>query len=112
MAHYVYTRGWQSIRGDVLTRVTGLPAWGRVIVLILALPGICLVGLSLLALLASIATLLILTVPAYALLRKLTAAFGGRRALQDRAASAAEPFADAFGARSPARRVEATVVEP
>ncbi len=108
MTQYVYTRDWQSIRGDVFTRVTGLPAWGRMIVLILALPGICLIGLSVLALLASIATLLILTVPPYALLRRLTAPSTDRGVRPERAATVAE----SFGPRSPARRVQATVVEP
>ena len=32
--------GFRAARSDLLTSVTGLPAWGRFIVLVLALPGI------------------------------------------------------------------------
>ena len=97
--------GFREARADLLTSVTGLPAWGRFIVLLLAVPGIVLIGLSLLALMASIAALLLLTVPAYAVLRRLTEWIRGERRSESTSARA-EPV-DA----RPARRVEATVIE-
>jgi hypothetical protein len=64
-------QGLNAARGEAMTALTGLPAWARAIVFVLALPGICLIALSLVFLLASIATLLLLTIPAYSLLRRL-----------------------------------------
>jgi len=58
--------------------VGGLPAWGRLLLLIAALPGIVLAGLSILALGVSILALLLLTVPAYKLVLALSGG-GGRR---------------------------------
>lgn len=52
-------------------QLSGLPDWARVIVAIFAIPGIVLVGLSLLALLVSILALLFLSVPIYLLLKRL-----------------------------------------
>lgn len=98
--------GFRAARSDLLTSVTGLPAWGRFIVFVLALPGIVLIGLSLLALAASIAALLLLTVPAYAMLRRLTAWIRGE--------SSPDKRSEAHGSvvPRPVRRVEATVVKP
>ena len=98
--------GFKAARSDLLTGVTGLPAWGRLIVLLLAVPGICLITLSLLALLASIATLLLLTLPAWALLRRLADWLGGRRDPRQIDEHVPEPLP-----ARPARRVEATVIE-
>jgi hypothetical protein len=70
--HY-YGR-YQDLRG----RWTGLPPWAQTIVGILAIPGIILVGLSVLAFLVSLLALLLLTVPAYRLLSSLT---GSRRSV-------------------------------
>ena len=82
-------------------RLTGLPKWARVIVGIFAIPGILLAGLSLLGFLVSILALLILTVPVYLFLKRLTepASIPGR----------AVPGASV---ESPGvKRVESTIVE-
>ncbi len=103
--HYVSSPdGFRAARSDLLTTVTGLPAWGRFIVFVLSLPGIVLIGLSLLALAASIATLLLLTVPAYGLLRRLADWLGGRgnETLPDQIRGPVS---------RPARKVEATVID-
>ncbi|MEM1011798.1 MAG: hypothetical protein AAGI46_06210 [Planctomycetota bacterium] len=92
--------GFRVARGDMLTALTGLPAWGRAIVLLLAIPGIVLIALSLVALAASVAALLILTVPAYSLLRRL---LGQPNRGQPQPGMMPKP---------PARKVEATVVRP
>ena len=64
MLQYVqYFGRFQSMRG----RVTQLPAWSRLIIGILAIPGILLLSLSILAVLVSILALLLLTVPVYRL---------------------------------------------
>lgn len=97
--------GFRAARSDLLTSVTGLPAWGRFIVFVLALPGIVLIGLSLLALAASIATLLLLTIPAYALLRRIAAWFRGERG------PAEERYLEEPVAPRPARRVQTTVID-
>ena len=57
----------QSLRG----RVTQLPAWARLFLGILAIPGVLLLALSLLAVIVSILALLLLTVPVYRLLSAL-----------------------------------------
>ena len=104
-AYYVSSAdGFRAARSDLLTNVTGLPAWGRLIVFLLALPGIFLIGLSVLALLASIATLLLLTVPAYALLRRVSGWLGGNRGPDPR-----QDYPDGPIAPRPARRFETTV---
>ena len=84
-AYYTSPNGFRDVRGEMLTAVTGLPGWARMIVGVLALPGICLIGLSLLLLAASIATLLLLTVPAYSLLRRLVGRSPGRGSSPDSA---------------------------
>ncbi len=72
MLQYVqYVGQFQSFRG----RVQRLPGWARFILFILAVPGILLLSLSILAGLVSISALLLLTVPAY---RFLTAVLVGR----------------------------------
>jgi hypothetical protein len=88
----------------MLTAVTGLPGWARLIVLFFALPGICLIGLSLLMFAASIATLLLLTVPVYVLLRRVAELFagGGNEAAGGKASAASDRNS---------KRIEATVVE-
>lgn len=54
-----------------------MPGWGRLLLLIAALPGIVLAALSILALGVSILALLLLTVPAYKLVQVVSG--GGRR---------------------------------
>ncbi len=92
--------GFRDFRGSALTALTGLPAWGRLIVMLLALPGIVLIALSLVMLAASVAALLILTLPAYTLLRRL---LDGRPQASTGTSPAPSPL------QRPARRVEATV---
>ena len=96
--------GFRAARSDLLTGVTGLPAWGRLIVLLLAIPGIVLIALSLLALMASIAALLLLTMPAYAVLRRLSEWLRGKRRGEQ------TPQARVAVVERPTRRVEATVI--
>src|SRR2546421_4812490 len=62
-----YYGQWQGFRG----RVTQLPAWARLLLMLAALPGIVLVALSILAFLVSLLALLLLTVPLFRLLSAL-----------------------------------------
>jgi hypothetical protein len=59
---------FETFRG----RLGGLPAWARGILTILALPGVALLVLSIVAVGVSILALLLLTVPAYRLLSAVT----------------------------------------
>lgn len=104
-SYYASAEGFRTARSDLFTSVTGLPPWGRMIVMILALPGIALIGLSLVALAASIATLLLLTVPAYVLLRRLSGWLGSGRGANH------EKGGGGPVVHRPARRVEATVID-
>jgi hypothetical protein len=63
-----YYGKFQGVRGNL----TQMPGWARAIVAIVALPGLVLVGLSILAVLGSILALLLLTVPVYRLLSAVT----------------------------------------
>jgi hypothetical protein len=65
--------------GGLPNRFRTLPGWARFIVGIAALPGMILAGLSILAFGISILALLLLTVPVYSALQKLT----GRRSSSD-----------------------------
>ena len=65
---FEYYGRFQGVRGNLL----GLPAWARGLLLVVALPGILALALSIAAVLCSLAALLLLTVPAYRLLRALT----------------------------------------
>jgi hypothetical protein len=62
-----YYGQWQGFRG----RMTQLPAWARLLLTLVALPGIVLIGLSILAFLVSLLALLLLTVPLYRFLTAL-----------------------------------------
>lgn len=68
-----YYGQFQDFRGTL----GGLPGWARMIVGVFALPGLILMGLSILAFVVSLSALLLLTLPVYSLLRSLT---GGSRA--------------------------------
>ena len=70
-----YYGRFQGVRGDL----TGLPAWGRLLLFVAALPGALLIGLSITALLVSILALLLLTVPLYRLLKAVTSGREGGR---------------------------------
>ena len=65
-----YFGRFQDLRGGV----TGLPAWGRAILVLAAIPGTILVLLSLAAFVVSLLALLVLTVPAYRLVKLISAA--------------------------------------
>ena len=62
-----YYGRFQGVRG----RVTGLPFLARLLLVILALPGLILLGLSIVAFVVSLLALLLLTVPVYRLLSAL-----------------------------------------
>jgi hypothetical protein len=64
-----YYARFSGVRSDL----TGLPPWARTVFLIAAMPGILLVALSIVAFVVSLAALLLLAVPVYALLRSMTA---------------------------------------
>jgi hypothetical protein len=53
-------------------RLIGLPFWGRALITLAALPGLILMGLSVLAFGVSLLALLLLTAPVYRLVRALT----------------------------------------
>jgi len=97
-----YYGRFQSARG----RVTGLPSWARGILFIVALPGILLAILSILLLLVSILALLLLTAPAYWVLRSLVSS----AAPEEQGAIVVE--SPGMAAEPGRKRVEATVVEP
>ncbi|MGE5609864.1 MAG: hypothetical protein ACM359_11465 [Bacillota bacterium] len=59
-----YYGRFESVRGSFRQ----LPAWARLLLLIVATPGIVLLGLSILAFLVSLLALLVLTVPVYRVL--------------------------------------------
>ena len=65
---FEYYGRFQGFRGNLL----GLPGWARAILFILAVPGILLLSLSIVAVVGSLAALFLLTVPAYRLLRAMT----------------------------------------
>src|SRR6059058_6071744 len=62
-----YYGQWQGFRG----RMTQLPAWARLLLTLVAIPGILLIALSILAFLVSLLALLLLTVPLYRFLTAL-----------------------------------------
>ena len=76
---FEYYSRYQGSRG----RLMGMPLPARMVLVVLALPGLVLLGLSLVAVVVSLLALLLLTVPAYRLLSKLLPAGrdeqGGRR---------------------------------
>jgi len=59
-----YYGRWQGFKG----KASQLPSWARFILLVVALPGVVLIALSILAFLVSLLALLLLTVPLYRLL--------------------------------------------
>lgn len=93
-----YYGRWNDVRGQL----TGLPQWARFIVGVAALPGIVLLLLSILAFAVSLLALLLLTVPVYALLKRLTTVGGGSPVQDERVRNEPSPGT---------KRVEATIVE-
>jgi len=63
--------GFQYINtfGSVRSGFGSLPSWGRLIVIVAAIPGLALMLLSVLILIVSIIALLLLTVPVYRLMQ-------------------------------------------
>jgi hypothetical protein len=108
-----YYGRFQGMRG----RVTTLPFVARLILVIVALPGLILLGLSIIAFVVSLLALLLLTVPVY---RLLSALFLPQVQPQQGAWDAAGPFGGAQDmpefvspvSPSPGRRhVEVKIVE-
>ena len=60
--------GFSTLQG----RLGSLPGWARFIVFLAALPGIVLLTLSIFALVVSLSALLLLSVPVYTVLKRLT----------------------------------------
>ena len=96
-----YYGRFEGIRGSYRE----LPAWARLILSIVALPGIVLVGLSILAFLVSLLALLLLTVPVY---RVLVAVNGGGKP-QVRVESG--PVDDMVPPSPGRRHIDVTIVE-
>jgi hypothetical protein len=72
---FQYYGQYQSLKGGM-----GLiPGWGRVLLVVAAIPGLVLLALSILAVGVSILALLLLTVPAYKLVRLLSGSSGSNR---------------------------------
>ena len=99
-----YYARFQGVRGQV----GGLPAWARFVLGVVALPGILLAGLSILAFLVSLLALLLLTAPVYRLLQFVTGS-GQYRDVNEQRVS--EP-ASSMGEPSPGRRhIDVTIIE-
>jgi hypothetical protein len=92
----------------------GLPTWARFILLLTALPGILLGVLSILLIVVSIVALLLLTVPAYGLLRRLTHSGTSPDGIeQAEAGTVVVESVEPGGFGQPGRkRVDSTVVDP
>lgn len=94
LQYYARYQGFRSSLG-------GLPAWGRALLFLLALPGLLLMALSILALVVSILALLLLTLPVYRLLS------GAAASDQATGVDSVEP-PDPFTGR---RHVDVTIIE-
>jgi hypothetical protein len=93
MFQYTHYYGrFQDLRGGL----GELPRWARFIVAVAAVPGLILLALSILAFVVSVLALLLLTVPVYSLLKRLTVAAG---------------YSQGQSQATGVRRVEATIVE-
>ena len=81
-----YYGKYRSVRGGL----DSLPGWCRIVLTLAALPGILLIGLSILAFAVSVLVLLLLTGPLYRVLRALTGtgAGGEQHAFQPEAEAA------------------------
>ena len=94
-----YYGRFQGVKGSL----GQMPAWGRFLLTLAALPGIALILLSILAFGVSLLALLVLTVPVYRLVQALS---GGRRTEPSIPETILEP------SLSPGRRhVEVTIIE-
>lgn len=99
-----YYSRFSALRGGY----AGLPSWARLLVAIMAVPGIVLILLSIIALLVSIAALLLLTVPVYRLVQW---ACGSRSTYPNHAPMAADVSAQAVSPQAPRHRVDVTIIE-
>ncbi len=91
---------------DAKGRMTGLPFPARLVLVICALPGLVLLGLSIIAFLVSLSALLLLTVPAYRLLSTLF-----QRSPQQQGTWAEPEFLNPVSPAPGRRHVEVTIVE-
>ena len=101
-----YYARFQGVRGQV----GGLPAWARFVLGVVALPGILLAGLSILAFLVSLLALLLLTAPVYRLLLFVTGSATPERDQQHTVTARESP--PGMGEPSPGRRhIDVTIIE-
>src|SRR5688572_6450529 len=99
-----YYGRFQGMRG----RVTGLPFFARLVLVIFALPGLLLLGLSIVAFIVSLFALLLLTVPVY---RLLSALFLPRVEQQQGTWRAEPEFVNPVSPSPGRRHVEVKIVE-
>jgi hypothetical protein len=101
-----YYSRFQGVRGQL----GGLPAWARGVIGIVALPGILLMGLSILAFLVSLLALLLLTAPVYRLLMYVTGS--GTAGTERQGSETVTRQAPGVGEPSPGRRhIDVTIIE-
>ena len=97
---FEYYGKFQGMRGSLL----GLPGWARGIIFVLAIPGILALALSITLVVCSLVALLLLTVPAYRILRGLT--------VRPQAADVSPAAGVAAAVESPGRRhVDVRIIE-
>jgi hypothetical protein len=100
-----YYGRFQGVKGTV----TGLPFIARLLLVIVALPGLILLGLSIVAFIVSLSALLLLTVPVY---RLMSALFLPRVEQQQGAWDAGPEFTNPVSPGPTGRRhVEVKIVE-
>jgi hypothetical protein len=92
-----YYGRFQGLKGNV----GGLPQWARMVLVIVALPGVVLIGLSIVAFLVSLLALLLLTVPVYRVLKAVCV----------RPQKAEQGPVEVSEMGGPRRHVEVTIVE-
>jgi hypothetical protein len=96
---FSYYNRFDGFRGSLI----GLPPWARLVLFIVAIPGIVAVALSITAFLVSLLALLVLTVPVYRLLLAITSP----RATEPR--DVPDFVEDPGFIRGEAKRIDATV---
>jgi hypothetical protein len=114
-----YYGNYQGFRSSL----DAFPAWARLVVGIVALPGILLIALSILALCVSVLALLLLSVPVYRLLKMVTGPSKARAAWSDNSPVDGlpgqpmqveiqpPPMGDPAQSPSPRRHVDVKIVE-
>jgi hypothetical protein len=101
-----YSNRFQGVRSGF----GGLPSWARGVVFVAALPGLILIALSILAVLVSLLALLLLTVPAYRLMKAVTVGTGSPESELTPTGVIVEQGPD-FGTAG-RKRVDATIIDP